>query len=613
MIRSRIALVALGLVATACGARGAPMPPLRLLPPKPPELVAAQRGVDAVLRFSPLPAAVMSPDGVLVDLERVEILVLSQRYPAVTADLLALALDRERRDRLEEARTAVAGAEAASARRRQEAEMAVAIAAAAAAGEEPPVFEETAEAETEEPADDDEILTADEIAMRRLPSAVRQAWREGEAYPGTILEAAQRLEVAVDDLWDYLGMPTALVDVDRLPRLPDPLLVVEAAERVARTRRYETVVDLAVFEQEAEVAISIPIEELGQYTNGGMVQITHPVGLPNDGAIRTRYFFALRAITARGRENKIEHVAALAPSAVPLPPTSLRPAVVTSGVLLLWEPPAADILGDELDTDEVNYYVYRRPATDGPSAATLLTPAPLTDTVFLDDAMEWNDRHVYEVRAIVQPPPLEEENPNLLPPPAVVVPGTVPVATGTVPPGPRKESTGATSEALRVEDIFPPRAVLNFTAVRAGRRVTLRWNEVPVSDLRGYRVYRHAEPAPELPGRVEGLVYPDPLPQVVPGTEDVADPETGADDADNLDAPRQGQAGPETAAGRRQLRNRLTDDGWEMLTPVVISERRFIDPLSDDSVTWIYVVEAVDTSSNVSLPARAIVPAEENS
>ena len=586
--------MALGLVATACGARGDPFPPLRLLPPTPPELIAAQRGVDAVLRFSPLPATVMSSDGVLVDLERIEILVLSQRYPALTADLLALALDRARRDRLEEARTAAIDADEASARRRREAEIAAAIAAAEAAGEEPPVFEEPVEAAAEEPADD-ELLTADEIALRRLPSTVRQAWREAEVYPGTILEAAERLSVAVDDLWNYLGMPTALVDIDRLPTLPDPRLVVEAAERVARTRSYETDFDLEVFEEEAELVISIPLEEIGDYTRGNMVQITYPVGLPASGAIRTRYFFALRTVSTRGRESKIERVVALAPSAVPLPPSSLQPSVMTSGVLLLWEPPTADILGDELDVDEVNYYVYRRPATEGLNEATLLTPAPLTEPVFLDVAMEWNDRHVYEVRAIVQPPPLEDEDPNVLVPTVVVEPGALPVATGTAPPGPRKESAGATSDPIRVEDIFPPVAVGNFTAVRAASRVTLRWNEVAVSDLRGYRVYRHAAPAPELPGRVEGLVYSD----VVTDTEDVGDPDTDS------------VTDTETSAARRQLRNQLTTDGWEMLTPVIISERRFIDPVSDSSVTWVYVVEAVDTSGNVSLPAMATVPAEE--
>lgn len=629
MIRSRIAIVALGLVAMACGARGAPFPPLRLLPPTPPELIAAQHGLDAVLRFDPLPGTVMSSDGVLVDLDRVEILVLSQRYPALTAELLALALDRERRDRLEEAQTAVADAEEAAVRRRRDAEMDAAIAAAEAAGEEPPVFEEPAEPEEEDPADDGELLTPDEIAIRRLPSTVRQAWREAEVYPGTILEAAERLDEAVDDLWNYLGMPTAIVDIDRLPILPDPILVVEAAGRVARTRSYESVIDPEIFEEEAEILISIPFDELGKHRHGSMVQITYPVGLPTRGAIRTRYFFALRTVSTRNRESKIERVVALAPSAVPLPPTTLQPTVVTSGVLLLWEPPVADVLGADLDPDEVNYYVYRRPATTGASEATLLTPAPLTEPAFLDVAMVWNDRHVYEVRAIVQPPALEEQDPNLapLPVPPVLLPGALAVTTGTAPPGPRKESASATTEPLRVQDIFAPLAVLNFTAVRAGSRVTLRWNEVLVSDLRGYRVYRHTAPAPELPGRVEGLVYADPLslvvPQVVPDTEDVGDPDADPEDviaadpsADRVDdlattTPAEDETEPATA--RRQLRNQLTTDGWEMLTPVVISERRFIDPLSDSSVTWVYVVEAVDTSGNVSLPAKATVPAEEGS
>jgi len=619
VIRSRIAIAALGLVALACGARGAPLPPLQLLPPPPPELTAAQLSADIVLRFQPLPASVMSAEGVLVDLERVEILMVSQRYPALTADLLTLALDRERRDRLEEAREAVAAAEEASASRRREAEMAAAIAAAEAAGAEPPVFEEPPAATADEPIED-ELLSVDEIAIRRLPSAVRQAWRDEDVYPGTILEAAQRLEAAVDDLWDYLGMPTAIVDLDRLPRLPDPLLVLEAAERVARTRSYETVFDAVIFEEEAEVLTSIPFAELGGHTAGGVVVVTHPVGLPAVGAIRTRYFFALQTVSDRGRDSTIERVVALAPSAVPLPPISLQPAVLPTGVLLLWEPPGTDILGNELNADEINYYVYRRRATEGPDEATLLTPAPLTGPAFLDTAMEWNDRHLYEVRAILQPPTLERQNPAQ-PPPAEAVSGALPISTGTAPPGPRKESAGSISDPLRVEDIFPPPAVLNLTAVRAATRVTLRWSAVTAGDLRGYRVYRHAAPAPELPGRVDGLIYSDPLPPVISAADDTneagtdeqaVDEAAGEGAGEAADEPAAQAAGEsEPAAGRRQLRNRLTADGWEMLTPVVISERRFIDPLAPDDVTWIYVVEAVDASGNVSLPAQAMVPAKE--
>jgi len=593
--RPRITTLALALGTAACGAYGPPLAPLQLLPPEPPQFTVAQRGTEALLRFDPLPATVMTSDGVLADLERIDILVLAQSYPAITADVLALVLDRERRERLEDAQTAVTEAEEAAAQRERDAEMAAAITAAEAAGQPPPVFVDPVEPAAEEPVDEEELLTEDEIAIRRLPSTVRQAWREGDVSPGTILEAADRLDQAVDDLWNYLGMPTAIVDVNRPPRLPDPILVVEAAERVTRTLNYEIEIDVALFEEDAEVVASIPVEQLGSFVRGGMVQFSHPVGAPADDTIRTRYFFALRAVSTRGRESVVESIVVLAPSAVPVPPTALQPTVLSSGVLLLWEAPTADLLGAELDADAVEYNVYRRPASEGPTDATLLTPVPLTEPVFLDTAMEWNNRHVYEVRAIARPPSLEDEADTLAL--AAPDPAAAP-ATAAAPRGPRKESVGAVTEALRVEDIFAPSTVQKLTAVRAASRVTLRWDEIEARDLRGYRVYRHAAPAPELPGPLPGLVYPVAPPADVPA-------------ATSADTPVEPEDGQDPGPARRQLRNQLTTDGWEMLTPVIISENRFIDSLSDDTVTWIYVVETVDESSNVSLPAAVTLIAEE--
>ncbi len=598
MTRPRITTLALALSTVACGAYGPPLPPLQLLPPEPPQLTVAQSGTEALLRFDPLPATVMTSDGVLADLERIDILVLPQSYPAITADVLALVLDRERRERLEDAQSAVSEAEAAAAQRQRDAEMSAAIAAAEAAGEDPPVFEEPVVVPApEEPVDGEEPLTEDEIAIRRLPSTVRQAWREGDVSPGTILEAAERLDLAVNALWDYLGMPTAIVDVNRPPRLPDPLLVVEAAERVTRTRNYETAIDVALFEESAEVVASIPAEQIGNYVRGGLVEFSYPLGVPAGSTIRTRYFFALRAVSTRGRESTIERVVALAPSAVPLAPTELQPTVLSSGVLLLWEAPTADLLGADLDADELEYNVYRRPAAEGPTDATLVTPSPQREPMFLDTTMDWNDRYVYEVRAIVRPPSLEDAEDKIVAAPDAAAPAA------TAMNGPRKESVGAATETVRVEDIFAPPAVQGLTVARAASRVTLRWDESRASDLRGYRVYRHAAPAPDLPGPLPGLVYP--VTSSADAQEDTAGP------VDDADATEETEEGQDPGPARRQLRNQLTADGWEMLTPVIISENRFIDSLSDSSVTWIYVVEAVDESSNLSLPAAATLIAEE--
>jgi hypothetical protein len=597
VIYRRLICLGLGVVLAACGSYADPRPPLKLLPPEPPLLIVDQRGTDAILQFETMSPTVMSADDELVELDRIEILLFEQRYPALTSQVLILALDRERRERREAAELAVASAEEAAVRREQDAELAAAIAAAVAAGEEPPVAEEVADDEAD-PVDPDDLLTEEELALRRVPSTIRSAWSEGEIFPGTALEAAQDLEVAVNDLWDYLGMPTAIVDITRTPRLPDPARVLEASEVVAETRDYEEPVELGTFNDFAEVIATIPIEELNNYVDGGIVRFVYPVGTPSVEGVRTRYFFGVRAVTTRNRESPVQRIVALAPVPVPAPPPVVRAEVIAEGVYLSWDAPVTDVLGRELGADAVDYDVYRRALEGPPTGATRLTLVPLRTTNFVDTTMVWNDPYVYEVRATLRPATLEDPDTAPIEDPDLIVPVPVPVTDATASvPRPRKESVGAATDEFRVTDLFAPAAVLKLTGVRAGSRVTLSWSAAVDLDLLGYRVYRHAAPAPVLPEPLPGFTYPGALP-----------PEPVLVEGEGVVAPVEEEVG-----GRRQLRNRLLRDGWEMLTPVVISENRFIDPIVDDSIGWVYVVESVDTSGNVSLATSTTVVPEEES
>ncbi len=590
----RLVIAILALTAIACGSRGDPRPPLRLLPPEPPQLTVAQRGTEAVIRFELMSPTVTSTDGELVDVDRVEILRMDQRYPALTSQVLLLGLDRERRERRDAAREAVTTAEESALRRQRDAELAAAIAAAVAAGEDPPEMEPDVDPAADDPetdAEDVEPLTEEELALSRVPSTVRSAWREAEVFPGTILEAAQDLEIAVDDLWTYLGMPTAIVDVDRTPRLPDPVVVLDGSQIVAASRDYDKEVERGTFRDFAEVVAAIPMSEIHEYVQGGLVQFTLPLDPPSTDGIRTRHFFAVRAVTTRDRESEIGRIVTLAPVPVPEPPVSLVAETLIEGLQLTWEPPATDVVGATVDPDDLEYTVYRTPM-GSPGGPELLTLVALDEPEYLDTTLAWNSVYVYEVRAARRVPSLIDESTAPIGPPVLI-----PAEGEIVPPpetmvGVRKESLAAASPELRIEDIFAPSGVFNLTGVRAGTRVTLRWDPGFETDLRGYRVYKHAAPPPGIPGPAPGLVYPDLI-------------QTDDTDSEDPDA--------DTRAGRRQLRNRLADAGWEMITPVPITEARFIDPLVDAEQVWVYVVEAVDTSGNASLPASTIVSTEEGS
>ena len=534
-LRSRARLILLLATAMApfagCGNRGDPTPPLRPQPPTIAGVTVAQRGATAVVRFTP-PPPTMEIDRQTVEVAAIELLTIAERYPVLTADMISAVLVLERRRRLKEAEVAAAEA-AAIVAARQQAEAEALLEQQAAAGavanintedseelpasdtrlpadEHPPADETTddttaeyrasggvqsdgpavADAEgSEEPTDDEgEELTAEELLLREVPNAVLREWRAAGVREDVLVEGARRLDEAMDGLWDELGLPNAIVARGTRPALPEPPAIIEAATRLLERSVFERPLTTAVFLERAIVARVVPFGELGSDLTQNTAEIVQPVGIPSSGPARTRYFFAVRAVSERGQEGLMTNVVSLAPSPVPTPPGAIQATVIEAGVQLAWSAPAGDLWGREHDPATLRYNVYRS-VLDGPASTTLLTPRPVGDLAYSDSTIEWGRRYSYEVRALMAPTD-----------PVLELAGSPPAIEGVVPPPrPKKEGAGSVTGEIEVVDSFPPDVPTELRADRVGRRVTLRWTASIATDVAGYRVYRHPVPAPLLP------------------------------------------------------------------------------------------------------------------
>ncbi len=565
----RPGLLLLALACAACGARGAPLPPLRPVPPPVTDLRVAQVGTDAEITFPPPPATIDVGDGPR-PVDRIEILVLTERYPAITPELLATSLERERRERLEAARSAAEAVarEAAARAAQQQGEQAGAQQEQAAAQQ----VEAGAAAEPAAAAAEEAVLTEEERLLRKVPRDAMQAWRTAGLTPEAMLDGARRLDEAVDRLWDALGLPTAIIDLRRPPELPDPTVIIERARRVARTVAYERELEPTRFVEFATVAASVPTDELDPLRAGDRIRYIHPVGIPANEPVRTRYYFGVRSVMGK-RLGAVARVVSLAPVPVPVAPSELVATVVEKGVSLAWSPPAGDLWGRLLAADELRYNVRRRPAGQPWYPDAPLNPEPLEVPSYLDQEVTWGRSYEYEVRALSVSATRPGQQPESAP-----VAVASPEATTPVPV--RKESAPADSGEVAVIDTFPPPAVSGLVATRSGARVTLRWQPVEADDLDGYRVYRRRVPA-------EG---------------EQAEEQAGA------------AAEPPARVSRRERRaqrgNPLVAAGWEMLTATPITETRYVDPTAEPAISWVYLVEPLDKAGNGGEPATVTVEAE---
>jgi hypothetical protein len=541
-------LAAMCLAAVACGHRGDPRPPIYPAPPPITRITVSQVGTQAVLRF-PLPPTTIEAGNDTIEVSTIEVLVFTERYPVLDIEMLATALERHRNLIIEDAVAAAAAAEEADRldairaqyEDPQEAAEAVAAAQAAAA-------EAAGEDEAEEPRDEDERL------VYHISPSVRTEWRNEGVTPEVILDSARNLEAVVTSIWTELGLPTTVLDPTMPMSLPDTAELTELAETLLEEISYEREVPVEVFVTRAGSPAQLSFEEAEEAMVDDLVELAQPVGIPAPDEFRTRYFFSARARSARNVAGEVRTVRALAPSPVPLPPTGvtvelgyeLRPIPVPlilpiltpgvdetqpPGINVSWDPPPGDVWGRLLMTPSLVYNVYRtRLVADDPEAAdgmreesssVPLNARPLATTTYIDRSMDWGERYVYEVRAMVEPP----------------------LGAG------RRESGGARSTLIEAIDTFPPAAPTDLQIVRAGSQLRLQWSLTTDPDLLGYRIYRHALPAPAT-----------------------------------------------------------IDATWDEITPEPVAASRFLDSATESGVSYAYAVVSVDQMGNTSEPLIAEEP-----
>ena len=523
-----MACVALQL---ACGSRGAPLPPVYPNPPAIAGLTAAQRGTFAILRF-PIPPAAATVGAEVLEVEAVEVMIYAERYPVLTADMMVAGLERRAELMLVDAVAADRDARAAAA--------AAAEAAEAAAAD--PTADPTAPPRVPPATSTRPSRTPDEELLRRVPRDLLQTWRAAGLSADGLVETAARFNGAVDTLWSRLRLPGMMLDLQQSIRLPDRGTIAVASEEVLRPAVFERALAVGVFLGRATVSRSIPYQQLKDLLVGDMVQVAVPLGVPAPGDLRTRYFFAVRARSERQKPGDVNAVMSLAPAPVPVAPGEALATVSSEGVMLTWDAPSGDLSLRRVDPGVLLYNVYRSLSGEV-MLPDPLNPTPLVERTFTDRSMLWGETYVYEVRAFV---PLG----------------------GAL----QRESEGTFSAEVTLIDTFPPAPPTALRIARAGTQVTLQWSPSASIDLLGYRVYRHAVPAPPVPARFNPT----------------ADPTA-------TDQP--------PAAGRRideEGANPMIAAGWELVSEDLVQFGRYTDRNPEPGVRYAYAVEAVDRENNLS-------------
>ncbi len=527
----RVILIACVALQLACGSRGAPLPPVYPSPPAIAGLTVAQRGTFAILRF-PVPPAATTQGGEDVEVETVEIMVYAERYPVLTADMMVAGLERRAEVMLTDAAVDARDARAAAA--------AAAEAAALAAAD--PTADPTAPPPVLPTTSTGPSRTPDQELLHRVPPDLLQSWRSAGLPADSLVEASVRFNAAIDSLWSRLQLPNTVIDVQRPIRLPDRGTIAAASEAVLRPTVFERPLVVGVFLNRATVSRSIPYEQLVDLLVGDMVQVAVPVGVPAPGELRTRYFFAVRSRSDHQTPGDVTGIMPLAPATVPVAPGATLATVSGEGVVLTWAAPSGDLSLRRLDPVDVRYNVYR--TLPGEVAlANPLNPTPLVEASFTDRSMVWGETYVYEVRAFV---PLG----------------------GAL----RRESEGSFAAEVTLIDTFPPAPPTALRIARAGTQVTLQWSPSASIDLLGYRVYRHAAPAPPVPTRFD----------------------PAADPTVTVQPPAAGQRVDEEGV------NPMIEAGWELISVDLVQFGRYTDRNPEPGVRYAYAVEAVDRENNVS-------------
>jgi hypothetical protein len=167
-------------------------------------------------------------------------------------------------------------------------------------------------------------------------------------------------------------------------------------------------------------------------------------------------YYAVAGVSRRGRMGILSDVVTVPLTAVPDPPSRVTVSFTESAIKVDW-------LGVSPDT---RYRIYE--VKDGNVAATPLNQEPLAGTSFEDPRVEFGVERCYVVRSAIASPRASIES----------------AAAGPV--------------CITPNDIFPPAAPANLTAVAGTGVVSLIWDRVQAADLAGYLVLRAEAPGDKL-------------------------------------------------------------------------------------------------------------------
>ena len=388
--------------------------------------------------------------------------------------------------------------------------------------------------------------------------------------------------------------------------LPDAGTIAAASAEMVEAANYERPLAVGAFLGRASISRRIPVEQFQELRNdasltvNGTLQVAIPLGTPSTGALRTRYFFAVRGSSTRQTPGLVTALVPLAPIPVPVPPDPVNVMVGADGVELTWVPPAGDLALRRLDPAALRYNVYRMLPGEIASP-NMLNPTPLSETTFTDRGMQWGETYVYEVRA-------------LRPATSTLLGALAPAASTLL-----RESEGAKTLVVQVIDQYPPAPPTNVNPARVGNRVPLQWTPSLSIDLIGYRVYRHPFPAPSVPERFDPTVPEDEAGEAGATAPGATTPgaTTAVARAPVATTPPQGEPAPVATTPPpgepgAPATNEMVDAGWELLTTDPVPFSRFTDTTADPSVRYVYAVEAIDAAGNLSALALGTEPGDNN-
>jgi len=280
---------------------------------------------------------------------------------------------------------------------------------------------------------------------------------------GPLVAPERRLPAAVPDLSVAVEGPAAVLTwtlptkrVDGSPLKDLARLEVFRREEPAEGPPRPAVLagpEVAGFERIAAVRLEEPAPAL---VEGGRATVTDAVGVE----FGRRYTYVVVSVDARGRRSPPSNRATVAFLAAPRPPEGLRATAGDRQVRLAWQPPATLEDGSPVPGPLV-YQVFRSDSPDRP-ATRPLNPEPLASPSFTDLGVRNDVTYVYTVRALLGP----------------------------------GGAASRPSEAARAtpEDLTPPAAPRNLSAVAGPGAILLAWEAGTEPDLAGYHVYRSSVP-----------------------------------------------------------------------------------------------------------------------